>query len=105
MRSFAVLLLASLTLALPSCATVTVDGHRAFGRVHDVSEGDIRAALEAEQRESTWANKTIYDIQVVSSTEMHLFHQPSTENPSHDVLKRVGGKWHVVDTQVILNGR
>ena len=105
MRSSLVLSFALIVVILTSCATITVDGHRAFGRVHEVSEADIRAALAAEQRESTWADKTIYDIQVVSSAEMHLFHQPSSENPSHDVLRRVAGKWHVVDKQVILNGR
>jgi hypothetical protein len=105
MRFSVVLPFALLLLALTSCVTVTpvtVDGHDVFGRVHDVSEADIRAAFAAVPRESTWANKTIYEIQVISSSEMHLFHQPVSENPSHDVMKRVGGKWHVVDTQVIV---
>ena len=105
MRSAIVLPFAFIAAILTSCATVTVDGHRVFGRVHDVSEADIRAALAAEQREGSWADKTIYDIQVLSSTEMYLFHQPSSDNPSHDVAKRVGGKWRIVDTRVILNGR
>ena|SRR5438552_8780155 len=103
MRSFTVLPLTCIVASLTSCATATVDGHRVFGRVQDVSEADIRAAIAAEHRQSTWADKTIYDIQVVSRDEMYLFHQPSSENPSHDVLKRVYGKWHVVDTHVILN--
>jgi hypothetical protein len=93
-----------LALLLVGCATVIVDGHRAYGRIHDVSEADIRAALAADRVQTSWSDKTVYDIQVLSSSEMRLYHRPSTENPSHDLLRRIGGKWRVVDTQVILNG-
>jgi hypothetical protein len=98
------LLFVSVLACLASCATVHVDGHDVFGRVHDVSDADIRAALAAEQRESSWVDKTIYHIEVVSRDEMRLFHQPSRANRSHDVLKRVKGQWHVVDTHVIVGG-
>jgi hypothetical protein len=105
MHAFAVLPSGMLAIALTSCATITVDGHRAYGHVHDVSVADIHAALTADRVQTTWWDKTVYDIEVLSSTEMRLYHRPSTENPSHDVLKRVGGTWRVVDTHVILNGR
>ena len=80
-----------LVVALTSCATITVDGHRAFGRVNDVSAADIRSALAVDRAQTGWWDKTIYDIRVVNSSELWLYHRPSTENPSHDVLKRVGG--------------
>lgn len=105
MRALVVLLCSFLTFTLTSCQTITVDGHRAFGRIHDVSADDIRAALAADRVQTSWWDKTVYDIRVVSSSELWLFKRPSTENPSHDVLRRVGGKWRVVDTAVILNGR
>jgi hypothetical protein len=101
-RSLTFLPLACVVAGFTSCATTTIDGHPVFGRVEDVSQADIRAALAAEQRESMWADKTIYHIKVISRDEMLLFHLPDRRNPSCDVLKRVHGKWRVVDTHVIV---
>jgi hypothetical protein len=98
MRSSIALPFAYMLLVLTSCATVRVDGYRVFGRVHEVSEADIRAAVVAFQGSHLYAPSIVGSIQVISHDEIRIY-WPASGN--YDVMKRIRGKWRHVGGMVI----
>src|SRR5947208_13372233 len=96
------LMLASAAL-LSACAPVMIGDARAYGRVHDVSVADIHAAIDVDRRESQYAIKTIYEIEVISANEIHLFHERRTDaKAEYDIMKRVRAKWRFIRSEIIV---
>jgi hypothetical protein len=84
---------------LVGCGT-QVDGIRAYGRVHDVSTKDIRAAIAASRAARPGGAN---DVEVVSSTEIHVYRAPRYRDSGWNTVKRIKGKWIVTDYALVLN--
>jgi hypothetical protein len=77
-----------------------IGGVRVHGSIRDVSVADLHAAIEADR---TAKPGQIYGIEVLSSDEIWIYHEPlSATHPSRDIMKRVHGKWRYFGTPVIL---
>jgi hypothetical protein len=90
-----------LTCSFASCAEMTVDDirvHAFFGTLHP---DDIRAAIAADRLGYHFMGKKIYEIQVISGSEMHFYRAPITESPSYEVVRRVHGKWRLEGSVII----
>jgi hypothetical protein len=83
----------ALAFLIGSCATETFEGMPLFGRVHDVSPTDLRTAIRLV-RSFGPVYRQIYAIEVVSSSEIHLYHVPySPTVGQYNLVRRVRGKW------------
>ena len=101
MVSFRFFAFAAIAYALTSCAeTIKVDNVPVEGLVREVSAADVDAAIKADRA----ANPApIYWIEVLSTDEMRIYHEPSTLNhPSFDTMQRKAGKWRYMGTPVIV---
>jgi len=99
---FAPLMLASAAL-LSACTSVMIGDARAYGRIHDVSVAEIHAAIAVDQRDSHYADKKVYEIEVISADEIHLFHERRTDaRAEYDIMKRVNGKWRFIRSEIIV---
>jgi hypothetical protein len=95
-------MLASAAL-LSACASAMIGDARAYGRIHDVSVADIHAAIDVDRRDSHYAIKTIYEIEVISADEIHLFHERRTDaKAEYDIMKRVRGTWRFIRSEIIV---
>jgi hypothetical protein len=90
MRHVFPLYIAVLSLFLVSCASVRIGDLRCSGRVNDVSVSDLHFAIEADRSHTS---DKIYEIEVVSSREMHVYHDTRSRTINYDIIKRVGGRW------------
>src|SRR5205807_1989370 len=78
---------------IASCATETFEGIPVYGRVHDVSPADLRTAVALVRSPGT-AYRQIYAIEVVSSSEIYLYHAPySPSVGEYNLVQRIRGKW------------
>jgi hypothetical protein len=69
--------------------------------LHRVSLDDIHAAITADHPEARGDSAKIYEIDVVSSTEMHIYRRPRTQFSSwYHLVRRIDGKWRYTE-QVI----
>jgi hypothetical protein len=73
---------------------------RVYGRLHDVSMADVRAAIDADRLHT---KDKIYEIEAVSSNEMHLYHERRSNTLNYDIVKRVGGKWKFIEATAIVS--
>jgi hypothetical protein len=89
-----------LVLLLASCAepppppppALMLDGIPIYGRAQSLSKSELRAAI-AEDRRSSPGDK-IYSIEVVSSSEVHVYHtERSKRLEEYDVLRHANGSW------------
>ncbi len=80
----------SLACALFSCASLTVGDTRLSGQLKQVSVADIHSVIEADRPHS---KGRIYEIEVVSSEEVHIYHDTRTRTINYDVVRRVHGRW------------
>jgi hypothetical protein len=79
---------------------MTIDDARAYGRVGDVSANEIRAAIAADRLHTT---DKIYEIEVVSSNEIHVYHEQRTDAlVNYDIVKRVGDRWRFIVVTVFV---
>jgi hypothetical protein len=104
MRRFAFPCFALFTLALTSCTTVS--GLPVFGRLSDVSRDDIRAAIDADLRESQSPRFTkIHEVEVISRDEIHLHFRPKLldEPTPYDIVRRIHGKWHCTERSIVIS--
>ena len=76
--------------ALASCNTYRVEGAVTFGRVREVSEADIHAAIVAFHRQ--YADITPAQIEIVSHDEIQIYWHSAASGRS-SIVKRVGGRW------------
>ena len=80
----------SLACGVFSCASVTVGDMRLSGQLKQVSVTDLNSVIEADRRHS---KRRIYEIEVVSSEEMHVYHDTRTRTINYDIVRRVHGRW------------
>ncbi len=88
--------LASIMAALlvSSCATQTFEGIPLYGRVHDVSPADLLTAITLVRNKPGTAYRQIYAIEVVSSSDIHLYHaRYDGKVGEYNRMQRIGGKW------------
>jgi hypothetical protein len=76
-----------------------IDDTRVYGRVHDVSLADIHAAIAEDRLHS---KDKIYEIEIVSRDEIHLYHKHRWAKANYDIVKRVGRTWRFVSATVIV---
>ena len=63
-----------------------------YGRAQSLSKSELRAAI-AEDRRSSPGDK-IYSIEVVSSSEVHVYHTDRSKRlEEYDVLRHAHGSW------------
>ena len=87
------LLLSAIVILLGSCATNTVDiaGFPTFGRIQDISEADIRAAVSAYARINPKGPAHVGDIEVISRDEIRIYVDRA---PSDYIsMVRIRGRW------------
>jgi len=80
----------SLTCSLFSCASVTVGDIRLSGQLRRVSVADIQSVIEVDRLHST---RRIYEIEVVSSEEIHIWHDTRGRTINVDIVRRTRGRW------------
>jgi hypothetical protein len=87
---------------LVSCVT-TVDGVWISGRVHDVSENDIRQAIAACRRNDPMRKDNPRQIEVVSRDEIYVYwFERKAVDPSHSTAKRVRGRWTCEERVIVV---
>ena len=88
---------------LSSCASPRVDGASVYGPgARSVTAADVRAAIAAD-REDHREQLRVYRVEVVNSTEMHIYHVPEGEG-LYCIVRRVAGTWKFTDRPVIISG-
>jgi len=104
----AVTALAALSAILVGCAETTplpppvyvLDGIPVYGRTQSLSKSRIRVAIAEEQRWSSQPEK-IYSIEVVSSSEIHLYVTERNKRlEEYHVVRRVRGKWQAQERMI-----
>ena len=81
--------------------SLVLDGIPIYGRVEKIPEPTLRAAIVLDRGLLTNPARKIYLIDVVSRTELHVYHTP--RNPrweEYQIYKRVAGEWRVQDRVV-----
>ena len=92
-RTVPFLIFIAVSSALASCNTYRVEGTVTFGRVREVSEADIHAAIVAFH--SQYSDITPGQIEVISRDEIQIYwHRVSSGRSS--IIKRVGGRWRYI---------
>jgi hypothetical protein len=84
----------SIVWAFVAFAPVQRGEVRVFGRIHSVSPADVRAAMVADQRGRV-GPPSVHHLQVISSTEIRVYHTPRGADEVYDVVQRVDGQWQV----------
>ena len=77
--------------------SLVLDGIPIYGRVEKI-QATLRAAIVLDRSLLTNPARKIYLIDVVSRTELHVYHTP--RNPrweEYQIYKRVAGEWRVQD--------
>jgi hypothetical protein len=91
-----------LAFCLASCATpaplppslFVIDGIPVYGRAHEISKSQIRAAIAEDRRWPSHPENKIYSIEVAAPTELHIFHTTrNTRLQEYTLYIRVRGKW------------
>ncbi len=99
-------------LALTSCAETTVGDVRVHGPVDSLPSNEIRAIIAANPAHKkifgddvTAGSRTvqfrhpvihqhkIYEIQIISDSEMHVYYEPINQSAGYAIVRRVNGKW------------
>ena len=83
----------SLTCSLFSCASVTVGDIRLSGQLRQVSVADIQSVIEVDRLHST---RKIYEIEVVSREEIHIWHDTRARTINVDIVRRTGDRWSFI---------
>jgi hypothetical protein len=79
-------------LLLSSCASQNIEGARVYGRIHSVTPADIHAAMEADRKINR--DERIYEVDVISKDEMHVYHDRRLEGSwNHSIIRRIKGHW------------
>jgi hypothetical protein len=81
-----------MALAFSSCAQTTVGDVRVHALLGTPPPDAIRAVIAANP-----THEKIYDIQIVSGSEMHVYYHPISEGGGYAVVKRVNGKWQYIE--------
>ena len=90
-------------MILVSCVT-TVDGIWISGRVHEVSEDDIRQAIAACRSNDPSRKGEPRQIEVVSKDEINVYWiERKAVEPSHSIAKRVHGRWTCVERIIVIS--
>jgi hypothetical protein len=93
---------AALTISFSSCMSLRVDGTWVYGTsVRSISAADVRAAIAAD-RAADHRPLPVYKIDVVSSSEMHIYHD--REDIVYCIVKRVNQNWRFTDRLIIVSG-
>ena len=92
-RAVPLLILIAASAVLTSCNTYRVEGAVTFGRVREVSEADIHAAIVAFHRE--YSDITPGQIEIISRDQIQIYwHRVGSGRSS--IIKRVGGRWRYI---------
>ncbi len=94
MRALVVLFMCAIVCDMTSCATVMLGETRVYGRIQDVSMADVQAAVDADR---VHTSEKIYEIEVLSASEMHLYHEHRADTLNYDIVKRVAGRWKFIE--------
>ena len=81
-----------IALVFSSCAETTVGDVRVHGLLGTPRADEIRTVIAANP-----THEKIYDIQIVSSSEMHVYYHPIGEGGGYAVVRRVNGKWQYIE--------
>lgn len=81
--------------SITSCASpVTVDGIPVYGHVGLLPSSELRAVIAADRSAPSRPTNTIYALEIVSTTEVHVHHAPwNPEVFAYDEVWKVHGKW------------
>ncbi len=93
----------AVALTVSACASpVRVDGIPVYGRLGLLSASDIRAAIAEDRRSPSQPENTIYAVEIMSSSEVHVHHMPwRLSRWAYDEIYRSDGKWHGSEYRVI----
>ena len=78
-----------------------VDGVHVSGFLAPVHSDEVRAALAAVRHGEPRGAGKIYEIQVISATEMHVYREPKNFN-SYEIVQKIGSVWRS-DERMIVN--
>jgi hypothetical protein len=92
MRLLSVVGLFLIMLGVSSCAQMTVGEVRVHGLLSMPRVEDIRAVIAANP-----THEKIYEIQVVSGSEMHVYYQPIAQSPGYAIVQRISGRWRYME--------
>ena len=86
------------SLPLREQPSLVLDGIPTYGRVENIPEPTLRAAIVLDRSLLPSPPRKIYLIDVASRAELHVYHTP--RNPrweEYQIYKRVAGEWRVQD--------
>ncbi len=95
--------LGTLALAFASCASLRPGEVRVFGRIHEASPSDIRAAIVANQHGRV-GPPPVHHVEVVNSSEIRVYHTQRGDDEVYDVVRCVDGRWQITDLVAKSNG-
>ncbi len=79
-------------VCINSCVQTTINDVRVHSLVGRPNSDDIRTVIAANP-----SGEKIYDIQVISGSEMHVYYHPISESPGYAIVRRVNGKWRYIE--------
>jgi uncharacterized protein YbjT (DUF2867 family) len=89
-------------VALAACAQTEIAGAHVTGVFTAIHSEDVRAAIAAANSAQPKQNGKIYEVHVISSTEMHIYREPRTHLISYQIARKVGGKWNADERAVVV---
>jgi hypothetical protein len=86
---------------LPACAQIEIDGVHVSGFLTPIRSTEVRAALVAVRRTEPRGAGKIYEIQVISGTEMHVYREPKNFT-SYEIVRKIGGVWRSDERVIVI---
>jgi hypothetical protein len=66
---------------------------RLSGQLRQVSVGDIQSVIEVDRLHSAMR---IYEIEIVNSEEVHVWHDTRSRTINYDIIRRTGDQWSFI---------
>jgi hypothetical protein len=90
-------------VCLSACASrPRIDGIPIYGQVGLISDADIRAAIAEDRKSPSLPENTIYAVDIVSPTEVHVHHRRWDPRIfEYNEIFRVRGKWRRSEDRVV----
>ena len=96
-----VIFLAAVSVA--ACAQTQIEGAHVTGVFTAIHADEVRAAMRAADTARPRQRGQIYEVHVVSNTEMHIYREPKTHLVSYQIARKIAGRWNADERAIIVN--
>jgi hypothetical protein len=92
--------------SISSCASpISIEGIPVYGHLGLLPPAELRAVIAADRSAPSRPTNTIYALEVISTTEVHVHHAPwNPEMFAYDDVRKVGKKWQKPWDEHVIGG-